>query len=131
MYIATGVYLSLNGENYTNNSIIYITEIGRFDPDRNSTALQCVTEMRPCCKRQRIGQWHFPDMSAVPVLGHGPKQATTFYRNRDNDGTVYLNRIGSHVTTPTGRFCCETFDTDNVTQRLCVNIGELIHLMSI
>ena len=122
------MYLSLNGENYTNNSIIHISEIGRFDPDINSTALQCVTEMRPCCKRQKIGEWQFPDVSRVPKLGREPKQATTFYRNRDDDGTVYLNRVGSNVTTPTGLFCCEIVDTNNVTQRLCARIGELIRI---
>ena len=123
------MYLSLNGENYMNNSIINITEIGWFDPDNNSTALECVTEMRPCCKSPRIGEWHFPNASIVPVLGHGSHQATTFYRNRDDDGTVYLNRVGNHVTTPTGLFCCEIFDTNNVNQRLCAMIGELIRLL--
>lgn len=118
------MYLSLNGKNYTNNnSHIHITEIGRLDPNETSNALQCVTERRPCCKKQRIGEWHFPNMSAVPILAYRPNQ---FYRNRGDDGTINLNRVSDSIMTPTGLFCCEIFNTNNFTQRFCANIGEVI-----
>jgi hypothetical protein len=51
--------------------------------------------------------------------------ATSFYRNRGNDGTVNLNRLNTNVFMPTGLFCCEVPDVLNIIQRLCANISEL------
>ena len=47
-----GVYLSLKGSVYANNSVIIITEIGaESDPDTaTNEALQCITDRRPCCR---------------------------------------------------------------------------------
>jgi hypothetical protein len=119
----SGVYLSLKGEVYANNSVIQITDIGETDYYYTSnTGLQCITDRMPCCAsiESRTGQWFFPNgMATVPNQGG----ATTFYRNRGNDGTVNLNRINTDVTFPTGLFCCEVLDAVGIIHRLCANIG--------
>ena len=124
----TGVYLSLRGTVYANNSVILITEIGETNsmpPSPNSnTGLQCITDRIPCCATvpNRHGEWYFPDGTTVPTQGG----ATTlnFYRNRGDDGTVNLNRLNTNVIMPTGLFCCEVPDAAGMTQRVCANIGE-------
>lgn len=91
-----------------------------------SGALQCITDRRPCCKRDRIGQWYFPSRKLIPILGQGANRAKTFYRNRGDDGTINLNRVDDSVHSPIGRFCCEVSDRNNVNHTLCVNvIGKL------
>lgn len=115
--LIAGVYLRLNGTRYANDSEILMFEIGRED----SQALQCVTSKRPCCKTSRTGQWYFPNGIEVSVEG----SAQFFYRNRGDDGTVNLNRVGD-VLMPTGLFCCVVPDTTGVDQGICANIGELI-----
>ena len=96
--------------NYTNNSVILITENeqtlasnGVIDTTSNN-GLQCITDTRPCCATppNRHGDWFFPDGGVVP----NQVGATTFFRNRGDDGTVNLNRLNSDVMMPTGRFCC-------------------------
>ena len=124
----TGVYLSLRGVNYTNNSVIPITEIeqtltsnGVTDATSNK-GLQCITDRKPCCAAMatRAGEWFFPDEGGmVPVQGI----ATSFYRNRGDDGTVNLNRLNVGVLTPTGTFCCVVPDATGDDQTVCANIG--------
>ena len=116
-----GVYLSLKGVIYTNNSVISITEIEQTNTSANN-GLQCITDRKPCCQTppNRFGEWFFPDNGGmVPISGGG----TTFYRNRGDDGTVNLNRVNNDVMMPTGRFCCVVPDATDATQTLCVNIG--------
>ena len=86
-----GVYLSLKGVVYTNNSVIPITEIGETNTTSN-TGLQCITDRRPCCAaiRTRAGEWYFPNGTIVPSIVGG---SITFYRTRGDDGTVDLNRM--------------------------------------
>ena len=128
-----GIYLSLRGTVYDiNNSAIQITEIGETDtdtmppPPNSINGLQCITDRMPCCGTygSRAGEWYFPNGTHVPVLGTektGDK-ATSFYRNRGDDGTVNLNRLNANVIIPTGLFCCMVPDALNVTQSLCANI---------
>ena len=109
-----------------------MNEIGETDsysvlPAQNH-ALQCVSDMRPCCRTNRAGEWYFLNGTQVP------QQDTTysFYRNRGaDDGTVNLNRISSDVTFPTGLFCCVLPDIDGKNQTLCANleIGQLVLFM--
>jgi hypothetical protein len=77
----------------------------------------------PCCATAgvRAGEWFFPNGMIVPNQG----EASSFYRNRGDDGTVNLNRLNANVFMPTGLFCCEVPDALNNVQRLCANIGEL------
>ena len=124
MHAYTGVYLSLNGTNYTNNSVILITEIGQTNYySMEGNALQCITDRRPCCATPYgYGQWYFPNYVQVQSYWY----ATSFYRNRGDDGTVNLNRFNDSVMMPTGRFCCVVPDATGVIQTLCANIGNTI-----
>ena len=58
----------------------------------------------------------------VPSIGSGANMATTFYRNRGDDGTVNLNRVSNDVMMPTGQYCCVVPDATGVMQSACVNI---------
>ena len=110
------------GEVYANNSIILITEIGETNTTSN-TGLQCITDKIPCCLQGTAGQWYFPDgVTTVPSLR---QDATTFYSNRGDDGTINLNHI-NNVVSPTGRFCCVVPDASQALVRVCANISKLI-----
>ena len=116
--------------NYTNNSVILITEIEQTTTTSNgvtdttsNNGLQCITDRRPCCLSgdNRAGEWLFPNGENVPGTAKNP---TTFYRNRGDDGTVNLNRLNSDVMMPTGRFCCVVPDATGVDQTICANLGK-------
>jgi hypothetical protein len=123
------VYLLLKGALYTNNSDIFINEVGETDhisltPTQNN-ALQCITDRSPCCQSfPRVGEWYYPNgtvISGPKVIDHGQ----VFYRNRGHDdGTVNLNYINSTLPalSPTGLFCCVLPDMDDENQRLCANL---------
>ena len=125
----TGVYLSLKGVVYPNNSVILITEIEQTNTTSNN-GLQCITDRSPCCASQpnRAGEWFFPDGVMVP----NSVSATSFYRNRGDDGTVTLNRLNNDVMMPTGRFCCVVPDAIGISQWACTVICEydIEHLCS-
>ena len=106
---------------YPNNSVILITEIEETNATANN-GLQCITDRRPCCAAigGRAGEWFFPDNGGVVQIQGG---ATSFFRNRGNNGTVNLNRVSSDVMMPTGRFCCVVPDATGDDQTLCANIG--------
>ena len=123
--ISIGVYLSLNGIVYANNSIIPITEIGETDTSVGATqnnGLQCITDKMVCCMGfSYSGEWNSPDKRKVPLQDN----AATFYMNKDlNNGAVSLNRLNNNVTSPTGQFCCMIPDADDDIQTLCVGIGK-------
>ena len=64
----------------------------------------------------------------VHTWGNNPESDVEFYRNRGDNGQVYLNRpTNNNITTmsPTGRFCCEVSDATGIHQTLCVVIGKL------
>ena len=116
----TGVYLSLKGVVYPNNSVILITEIEQTSTITKN-GLQCITDRRPCCTGgNRAGEWFFPGGRMVPSIA----SHTTFYRNRGDDGTVNLNRLNNDVMMPTGRFCCVVPDATSTNVTLCTNIGK-------
>ena len=111
---STGVYLSLKGVVYANNSFVTVTEIGEGDD-----SLKCITDHLRCCRNFRLGEWYFPNGSAVPI----PQFATSFYRLR-SDGYVYLNRLNSNITHPVGQFCCVLPDATNTYRTLCINLSK-------
>ena len=122
-----GVYLSLKGVVYPNNSHVLITNIGESNnsvspPPNSNNGLQCITDRRPCCQSplNRAGDWFYPNGSVVPTAQVG---TTTFYRNRGDDGTVNLNRVNSDVMMPTGRFCCVVPDATSTEVTVCSHIG--------
>lgn len=92
----------------------------------NNEALQCVTDAIQCCARARVGEWYFPSGARVPIR----MQALTFYRNRGDDGTVNLNRLGNtdrETTSPTGLYCCSIPSASGIDQLVCIYVGELTH----
>ena len=119
---SSGVYLALRGVHITNNSNINIRNIGQTSDNPNG-ALQCITDHLSCCNQmnpQRRGEWYLPNGALV----QGTTSTTAFYRNRGDNGEVFLSRP-SGVESPTGLFCCEVPDATNTNQTLCVNIGML------
>ena len=108
------------------NNVIPITMIGETNTTSN-TGLQCITDRRPCCGTQpnRFGEWLFPDGTTVPGTARNP---TTFYRNRGDDGTVNLNRLGANIMMPTGQFCCRVLNAADTERTVCVDIGMYIHV---
>ena len=78
-----------------------------------------MTDNVGCCKgafRGGTGEWYFPNNERVGTMGDGG----SFYRNRDI-GVVRLNRRYDAMM-PTGSFCCEIPDANNVTQRICIMV---------
>ena len=123
----TGVYLSLKGTIYANNSFISTTEIGVTSPNTDQNeGLQCITDKKRCCRSgsSLVGEWFFPSGTVVPGQGTGP----TFYRNRglNDDGTVNLNRVNTNDMMPTGLFCCVVPDATDVMWWTCANVCELV-----
>ena len=116
---ATGIGLTLNNVQYTNNSVVNITDIGT-----GSAALICTTTHPDCCLSTDGSQWYFPDGSAVQnvrLIG----DATTYYRSRtifffDGSATVRLNR--NPEATTTGVFHCDILDGSGDLQSLYVGI---------
>ena len=107
----------------SNNSQLNLRNIG-LSPN---SSLQCIIDRNSCCFSQdpRVGEWYLPSGELV----QGTVSTTEFYRNRGDDGSVFLNRP-SEITSPTGQFCCKITDTNNMNQTLCVIIGELNILWS-
>ena len=109
MCFVTGIGLTLNNVNYTNNSVVTITDIGT-----GSAALLCTTTYRPCCfSGPPPGtHWYFPNGSQVDRFNTLP-----YYRTRIDGhprltprrpGTVLLHRNPGATTT--GIFRCEILD---------------------
>ena len=114
---ATGIVLTLNNVNYTNNSVVTITDIGT-----GSAALLCTTTYRYCCFSFPAPgtHWYFPNGSRVEY-----NNALPYYRRRtdakfDPPGRVILHRNPGATTT--GVFRCEILDARGVFQTLYVGI---------
>ena len=123
MIIFSGVYLALRGVHITNNSNIIARNIGQTSDNPNG-ALQCITDKLRCCSQNpRLGEWYLPNRELV----QGSASTVAFYRNRGNNGEVFLNRP-SGVGSPTGLFCCEVPDAISTNQTLCVIVGK--HLIN-
>ena len=116
----TGIGLTLNNVQYTNNSVVNITDIGT-----GSAALRCTTTYYPCCYSGPPPgtHWYFPDGSRVERFNTLP-----YYRSRtdtghpfyDPIGTVLLHRNSGAATT--GVFRCEIRDATGVFQSIYVGI---------
>ena len=112
------MYLRLKGKEHRNNSIISIKEIETAD---HNGALQCITDSNDCCKSDQVGEWIFPDGSTVPIRGSGNKNV--IFRNRNDEGSVNLNRCDDEVVTPVGKYCCNVSDASDLFQTICANTG--------
>ena len=117
MYLscATGITLTLNNVQYTNNSVVNITDIGN-----DSAALICTSTRPDCCLSTDGSHWYFPDGSTVQ------RTSTTYYRTRTfstagvGGGTVVLHRNPGATTT--GVFNCTIPDGSGDLQSIYVGI---------
>ena len=115
---ATGIGLTLNNVQYTNNSVVNITDIGT-----GSAALLCTTTLnRGCCFSGPLPgtHWYFPNGSRVDRFSTLP-----YYRSRTDSylsppGTVLLHRNPEGTTT--GVFRCEILDANRTFQSIYVGI---------
>ena len=119
---ATGIVLTLNNVQYTNNSVVTITDIGT-----GSAALLCTTTYTPCCFSTPLSgtNWYFPNGSQVESDNILP-----YYRTRTDGqmfplstpvgGTVLLHRKPGATTT--GVFRCEILDANGTFQSIYVGI---------
>ena len=104
----TGIGLTLNNVNYTNNSVVTITDIGT-----GSAALMCITTYNPCCfSGPPPGtHWYFPNGSRVERFNTLP-----YYRSRTDASRFTSGRVGRVLlhrnsgATTTGIFRCEILD---------------------
>ena len=114
---ATGIGLTLNNVQYTNNSVVTITNIGT-----GSAALLCTTTFRPCCFSVPPPgtHWYFPNGSRVSNMNTLP-----YYRRRTDTGlsppgSVILHRNPGATTT--GVFRCDILDASGAFQSVYVGI---------
>ena len=111
--MCTGIGLTLNNVQYTNNSVVNITDIGT-----GSAALRCTTIRLGCCLSTDGSQWYFPDGSAIQ------RHTTTYYRTRTisttSGGAVRLHRNPGATTT--GVFHCDIPGVSGDLQSLYVGI---------
>ena len=114
---ATGIGLTLNNVQYTNNSVVNITNIGT-----DSAALLCTTTSYYCCfSGPPPGtHWYFPNGSRVDRSSILP-----YYRGRTDakshpPGRVILHRNPGATTT--GVFRCEILDARGAFQSIYVGI---------
>ena len=101
-----------NGVVYENNSEIYITNVGE-----GSFALSCRTSLTGCCKSPPVGEWYYPDGQIVNVR----RFEEDYYRNRDEEGNVYLNRRNSPQL-PRGIYRCTLPDQNGLMVTLHVGL---------
>ena len=113
---ATGIELTLNNVQYTNNSVVNITDIGT-----GSAALNCTTTYTPCCFSLPPTHWYFPNGRRVERLNTLP-----YYRSRiDASRPPYLGAVLLHRNpgaTTTGIFRCDILDASGDLQSIYVGI---------
>ena len=91
-----------------------IVDIG--EDERGS--LLCMTNNTDCCVNK--GEWYYPNnMSTVRTREEGD----SFY----SDGGLSVVRLHRrhNVTMPTGEFCCEVPDANEVDQMICIMVVPL------
>ena len=112
---AGGVWFSLNGTTYQNNSLVTLEDIGE-----NDDALDYMTNLTACCRpsgtnnRSGLGNWFFPNGTRVPSSGN----QWEFYRTR-GQSIVLLHRRRGGVD---GIYCCEISDSMNVIQTVYIGV---------
>ena len=112
---AGGVWFSLNGTTYLNNSLVTLEDIGEWDDG----ALLCVTDYTACCRPpytgySAAGNWYFPNETRVP----SPGSWWEIYRSR-SQMVVRLHRRRGGVS---GIYHCEIPDAMNVTQAIYIGV---------
>ena len=114
---ATGIGLTLNNMQYTNNSVVNITDIGT-----GSAALRCTTTYRPCCFAGPSPgtHWYFPNGSRISNTNTLPYYRTRAYSWFSSPGAVLLHRNPGATTT--GIFRCDILYARGSFQSLYVGI---------
>ena len=113
---AGGVWFSLNGTTYQNNSLVTLEDIG----EGYDAALLCLTNKTACCRPpygywgSAAGTWFFPNETTVP----SPGSWWEIYRTR-SQMVVRLHRNRGGVS---GIYRCEIPDARNVTQTIYIGV---------
>ena len=111
----TGIGLTLNNVQYTNNSVVNIMDIGT-----GSAALHCTTTYVPCCFTYQLTHWYFPNGSQVQRSESLPYYRNRTYSSFSPSGAVLLHRNPGATTT--GIFHCDIPDANGVLWSLYVGI---------
>ena len=110
-----GVWFSLRGTTYQNNSLVTLENIGE-----DGDALFCMTDNIACCARAQVpgggilGDWYYPNDTVVPNQGDG----WDFYRLR-GQSVIYMNRRRGGLD---GIYRCEIPDTTGVNQAIYMGV---------
>ena len=110
-----GVWFSLNGTTYQNNSCVSLEDI-----DEGDDALLCMTNLTACCRSgdtgtgSVLGNWFFPNVTQVARAGN----QWNFYRTRGHM-VVCLNHRRGGVE---GIYRCKIPDSTNVTQTIYIGV---------
>ena len=108
-----------NGKRIENGSTLSIEIIGE-----NMMALICKTSRGNCCRNRHVGEWYYPGgTKEVANINAGEK----FYRNRNENGEIFLNKRTNDTRAETGIYCCVVPDRNEncgINQKLCVNLGK-------
>ena len=112
----TGVWFSLNGTTYQNNSCVALEDIGEGDD-----ALLCATNLTASdFTGTSLGSWFFPNGTRVPnmTVNNTFGEQWDFYRTR-GEMVVRLNRRQSGED---GIYRCEISDSMNVIQTIYIGV---------
>ena len=96
--IVVAVQVELSGTNYTGNNTVLLLD----DIEENTNPLICRTDLIPCCRYPKQGDWFYPNGTRVQNKGDG----YGFYRTRDDNMQVFLQRR-SGTQSPMGSYCCQ------------------------
>ena len=109
--VPDGVGLYLDGNQLANYSIVNLEDIGEGE-----CALICYTNSPDCCESSRVGEWYFPNGSAVRIEG----DMNDYYRDRSSR-VVRLHRRNNAMGPP-GVYCC---DIPGSNGNLCIGAYHL------
>ena len=111
----TGVWFSLNGTTYQNNSCVALEDIGKGDD-----ALLCVANLTACdFTRTSLGNWFFPNGTRVPNMTVNDTSGEQWDFYRTGGETVHLNRRRGGEE---GIYRCERPDSMNVIQTIYIGV---------
>ena len=124
---ATGIGLTLNSVQYTNNSVVTITDIGT-----GSAALNCTTTYAPCCYSGPPPgtHWYFPNGSRAENNNVLPYYRTRtagryLYDHSTRTSTLILGAVLLHRNpegTTTGVYRCDIRDENGAFQSIYVGV---------
>ena len=112
----TGVWFSLRGTTYQNNSCVALEDIGEGDD-----ALLCVANLTACdFTGTSLGNWFFPNGTRVPnmTVNNTSGEEWDFYRTR-GETVLHLNRRRGGEE---GIYRCEIPDSTNVIHTIYIGV---------